>query len=51
MGRATQGVTLINIDEGTHLAGVQRVVGTDTEEPEGNGADAEPQAPSSSEAE
>jgi len=51
MGRATQGVTLINIDEGTHLAGVQRVVESDTEEPEGNGADAEPQAPSSSEAE
>ncbi|MPS28800.1 MAG: DNA gyrase subunit A [Alcaligenaceae bacterium] len=51
MGRATQGVTLINVDEGTHLSGVQRVVESDTEEPEGNGTDAEPEAPSSSEAE
>ena len=29
MGRATQGVTLINVDEGTTLSGVQRVVETD----------------------
>jgi len=34
MGRATQGVTLINVDEGTHLSGVQRVVETDHEEAE-----------------
>ena len=38
MGRATQGVTLISVDEGTHLVGLQRVVETDeSEEP---GADA-----------
>jgi DNA gyrase subunit A len=29
MGRATQGVTLMNVDEGTVLSGVQRVVETD----------------------
>ncbi|WP_420226284.1 DNA gyrase subunit A [Pigmentiphaga litoralis] len=34
MGRATQGVTLINVDEGTHLSGVQRVVETDHEDAE-----------------
>ena len=26
MGRATQGVTLISVDNGTHLAGLQRLV-------------------------
>ena len=31
MGRATQGVTLIAVDEGTTLSGVQRVVETDAE--------------------
>jgi DNA gyrase subunit A len=35
MGRATQGVTLISIDEGTKLSGVQRVVETDTLDIEG----------------
>jgi DNA gyrase subunit A len=39
MGRATQGVTLINVDEGTSLSGVQRVVESDTEEVEGAEAD------------
>ena len=29
MGRATQGVTLISVDEGTRLSGLQRVVETD----------------------
>ena len=29
MGRATQGVTLINLDEGEKLAGLERVVETD----------------------
>ena len=29
MGRATQGVTLINVDEGTKLSGLQRIVETD----------------------
>ena len=40
MGRATQGVTLISVDEGTTLSGVQRVVESDSEEEEG----AEPEA-------
>ncbi|MCS6764590.1 MAG: DNA gyrase subunit A [Candidatus Protistobacter heckmanni] len=31
MGRATQGVTLINVDEGTKLSGLQRIVETDAE--------------------
>jgi DNA gyrase subunit A len=37
MGRATQGVTLINVDEGTKLSGLQRIVETDAagDEPEG----------------
>ena len=29
MGRATQGVTLINVDEGTKLSGLQRIVESD----------------------
>ena len=35
MGRATQGVTLINVDEGTVLSGLQKIVdsGDETEEP------------------
>ncbi len=32
MGRATQGVTLISVDEGTSLSGVQRVVETDSDD-------------------
>jgi DNA gyrase subunit A len=42
MGRATQGVTLISVDAGTHLVGLQRVVEADEpEEPEaGSPADA-----------
>ena len=40
MGRATQGVTLIAVDEGTTLSGVQRVVESDSEEEAG----AEPEA-------
>jgi DNA gyrase subunit A len=40
MGRATQGVTLINVDAGTVLSGVQRVVETDDDsELVGEGAD------------
>jgi DNA gyrase subunit A len=38
MGRATQGVTLIALDEGTRLSGLQRVVETDAEHPAGNGS-------------
>ena len=37
MGRATQGVTLISLDEGTTLAGLQRIVETDDEGGEGGG--------------
>ncbi|BET25330.1 DNA gyrase subunit A [Limnobacter thiooxidans] len=32
MGRATQGVTLINVDEGTWLSGLQRIVESDAED-------------------
>ena len=35
MGRATQGVTLINVDDGTRLSGLQRVVESDADN--GNG--------------
>jgi len=38
MGRATQGVTLIALDPGTTLSGLQRVVETDAEQ-SGNGQD------------
>jgi DNA gyrase subunit A len=31
MGRATQGVTLINVDEGTQLSGLQRIAESDDE--------------------
>jgi DNA gyrase subunit A len=37
MGRATQGVTLISVDEGTVLSGVQRVVESDAGEVEESG--------------
>ena len=32
LGRATQGVTLINLDEGTYLAGIEQVVESDPDE-------------------
>ena len=32
MGRSTQGVTLINLDEGSKLSGLQKVVESDEEE-------------------
>jgi DNA gyrase subunit A len=35
MGRSTQGVTLINLDDGTYLAGLEKVIETEeTEESE-----------------
>ena len=40
MGRATQGVTLISVDDGSRLSGVQRVVESDTDETEGEAEDA-----------
>jgi DNA gyrase subunit A len=32
LGRATQGVTLISLDEGTYLAGIEQVVESDADE-------------------
>ncbi len=40
MGRATQGVTLINVDEGGKLVGVERIVETDSETDGETGIDA-----------
>ena len=34
LGRATQGVTLINLDEGTYLAGIEQVVESDPDDTE-----------------
>ena len=34
MGRSTQGVTLINLDEGQKLSGLQKVVESDEEDAE-----------------
>jgi DNA gyrase subunit A len=45
MGRATQGVTLINIDEGTRLSGLQRIVESDVE---GNSDESADDTPASS---
>ncbi len=60
MGRSTQGVTLIALDEGTKLAGVEKIVdtdevpangngtsghGTDAQDEEGGGEGPEPPAP------
>jgi len=36
MGRATQGVTLINVDEGTTLSGLQRIAESDDGDDEGD---------------
>ena len=33
LGRATQGVTLINLDEGTSLAGIEKVAESEVDEP------------------
>jgi DNA gyrase subunit A len=45
MGRATQGVTLINVDDGTRLSGLQRVVESDADNGDANGAATEGEAP------
>jgi DNA gyrase subunit A len=42
MGRATQGVTLIALDDGTTLSGLQRVVERDSEVANGHDVAAEP---------
>jgi DNA gyrase subunit A len=41
MGRATQGVTLIGLDEGANLSGLQRIVENDANVSEGEAGDAE----------
>ncbi|QDX81304.1 DNA gyrase subunit A [Denitratisoma sp. DHT3] len=41
LGRATQGVTLINLDDGTFLAGVEKVIETDEESDESTQIDEE----------
>ena len=46
LGRATQGVTLIALDDGTKLSGLQRIVENDAN---GEGEDAEPTEPPPSE--
>jgi DNA gyrase subunit A len=45
MGRATQGVTLINVDDGTRLSGLQRVVERDADNGDATGAATEGEAP------
>ena len=41
MSRSTQGVTLINLDDGTFLAGVEKVIETEGEDPAAEATDAE----------
>jgi DNA gyrase subunit A len=54
MGRATQGVTLINVDEGTRLSGLQRIAESDSDdegdEVEEGDASADPASDSTSDA-
>ncbi|CAM5186718.1 DNA gyrase subunit A OS=Castellaniella defragrans (strain DSM / CCUG 39792 / 65Phen) OX=1437824 GN=gyrA PE=3 SV=1 [Castellaniella denitrificans] len=45
MGRATQGVTLINVDEDSLLSGVRRVVESDADEDDDETADTGPESP------
>jgi DNA gyrase subunit A len=44
MGRATQGVTLISVDDGSKLSGLQRIVERDVDEGEGAAPEADEQA-------
>jgi DNA gyrase subunit A len=47
LGRATQGVTLIGLDEGAKLSGLQRIVENDAVENAGDGAEGtDPTTPS-----
>jgi DNA gyrase subunit A len=41
LGRATQGVTLIGLDEGAKLSGLQRIVENDANVSEGETGDAD----------
>jgi DNA gyrase subunit A len=45
LGRATQGVTLINLDEGTFLAGIEKVAESDVDEAMTNGEQPAPANP------
>jgi DNA gyrase subunit A len=47
LGRATQGVTLIGLDEGAKLSGLQRIVENDAAIPEGDADDSPSSAPDS----
>ncbi|MCZ8014083.1 MAG: DNA gyrase subunit A [Limnobacter sp.] len=49
MGRATQGVTLINVDEGTWLSGLQRIVESDAEDIEASSESDSGEAPATEE--
>jgi DNA gyrase subunit A len=56
MGRATQGVTLISLDEGSKLSGLQRIVENDAnpsenagDNPTDNAADSAPEGDASQE--
>jgi DNA gyrase subunit A len=40
MGRATQGVTLIAVEDGTKLSGLQRIMEADVDEPEAENGEA-----------
>ena len=44
MGRATQGVTLINVDEGTRLSGLQRIAESDSDDEAEEGEDGDASA-------
>jgi DNA gyrase/topoisomerase IV subunit A len=48
LGRATQGVTLISLDEGAKLGGLQRIVENDANEAEGEGEASGDEAPDGS---
>ena len=50
MGRATQGVTLIGLDEGAKLSGMQRIVENDAQAQVGETDDADPSEDSGSDA-
>jgi len=43
LGRATQGVTLIGLDEGSKLSGLQRIVENDANPAEGDAETAPPE--------
>jgi DNA gyrase subunit A len=46
MGRSTQGVTLINVDSGTVLSGLQRIAESEDDDSDDDAVDDEVQTPS-----